>query len=109
VIELIVRMAKENPTWSRRRIAAELSKLGHDVSKDSVAKYLPRPAGCPRRPPSMTWGTFVRMHLAGTIAVDLLTVPTAVHGHLKLTHLGHQKLTHPGPMAAGRGQSARIG
>jgi hypothetical protein len=65
-------MAKENPTWSRRRIAAELSKLGHDVSKDSVAKYMPRPAGCPRRPPSMTWGTFVRMHLAGTIAVDFL-------------------------------------
>jgi hypothetical protein len=32
-----------------------------------------------------------------------------VRGHLKLTHLGHQKLTHPGPMAAGRGQSARIG
>jgi transposase InsO family protein len=77
VIELIVRMAKENPTWSRQRIAAELSKLGHDLSKDSVAKYLPRPAGRPRRSPSMTWGTFVRMHLAGTIAVDFLTVPTA--------------------------------
>jgi hypothetical protein len=34
---------------------------------------------------------------------------TTVLGHPKLTHLGHQKLTHPGPMAAGRGQSARIG
>jgi putative transposase len=77
VIELILRMAKENPTWSRRRIAAELAKLGHDVSKDAVAKYMPRPTGGPRRPPSMTWGTFVRMHLAGTIAVDFLTVPTA--------------------------------
>jgi transposase InsO family protein len=77
VVELIVRMAGENPTWSRRRIAAELAKLGHDVSKDSVAKYMPRPTGGPRRPPSMTWGTFVRMHLAGTIAVDFLTVPTA--------------------------------
>ena len=38
VIELIVRMARENVTWSRRRIAAELAKLGHEVSKDSVAK-----------------------------------------------------------------------
>ncbi|MGH7439212.1 MAG: helix-turn-helix domain-containing protein [Polyangiaceae bacterium] len=77
VIELIVRMAGENPTWSRRRIAAELAKLGHDVSKDSVAKYMPRPTGPRRRPPSTTWGTFVRLHLAGTIAVDFLTVPTA--------------------------------
>jgi transposase InsO family protein len=77
VVELIVRMAHENPTWSRRRIASELSKLGHDVSKDSVAKYMPRPLGHPGGPPSTTWGTFVRMHLAGTIAVDFLTVPTA--------------------------------
>jgi transposase InsO family protein len=77
VVELIVRMAQENPTWSRRRIAAELAKLGHDVSKDSVAKYMPRPAGHPGRPTSTTWGTFLRMQLAGTIAIDFLTVPTA--------------------------------
>src|SRR5580704_1631471 len=77
LIELIVRMARENPTWSRRRIAAELAKLGHDVSKDSVSKYMTRPTGGPRRPPSTTWGTFVRLHLAGTIAVDFLPVPTA--------------------------------
>jgi transposase InsO family protein len=51
--------------------------LGHDVSKDSVAKYTPRPPGRPGGPPSMTWGTFVRMHLRGTIAIDFLTVPTA--------------------------------
>jgi putative transposase len=76
VIALIVRMAHDNPTWSRRRIAAELAKLGHDVSKDSVAKYMPRPTGHPGRPRSTTWGTFVRIHLAGTIAIDFLTVPT---------------------------------
>jgi transposase InsO family protein len=64
------------PDWSRRRIAAELSKLGHDVSKDTVAKYMPKRPGAPRRPPSTTWGTFVRTHFAGTIAIDFLTVPT---------------------------------
>ncbi len=76
VIELIERMTRENPTWSRRRIAAELAKLGHDVSKDTVAKYMPKRPGAPRRPPSTTWGTFLRTHLAGTIAIDFLTVPT---------------------------------
>jgi putative transposase len=76
VVELIVRMARENPTWSRRRIAAELAKLGHDVSKDSVAKYMPTSPSRPDRPPSTTWRSFIRLHLAGTIAVDFLTVPT---------------------------------
>jgi putative transposase len=75
VVELIERMTRENPTWSRRRIAAELAKLGHDVSKDTVAKYMPKRPGAPRRPPSTTWGTFLRTHLAGTIAIDFLTVP----------------------------------
>ena len=32
--------------------------------------------GAPRRPPSTTWGAFLRMHLDGTIAIDFLTVPT---------------------------------
>jgi transposase InsO family protein len=42
-----------------------------------VAKYMPGPAKRPDRPPSTTWGTFVRLHLAGAIAIDFLTVPTA--------------------------------
>jgi putative transposase len=70
IIELIERMTMENPTWSRRRIAMELAKLGHVVSKDSVAKYMPKRSGRPGRPHSPTWKTFVRMHLAGTIAID---------------------------------------
>ena len=76
VVELIERMARENPMWSRRRIAAELAKLGHHVSKDTVARYMPTRPRRPGRPPSTTWGTFLRLHLAGTLAVDFLTVPT---------------------------------
>jgi hypothetical protein len=81
VIALIVRMVRENPSWSRRRIASELAKLGHFVSKDTVAKYMP--GSKPRaRPPSQTWGAFVRNHLRGTLAIDFLTVPTATFGVL---------------------------
>ncbi len=69
-------MSRDNPLWSRRRIASELAKLGHDVDKNTVAKYMPKPAERPLGPPSQTWGTFVRNHLAGTIAIDFLTVPT---------------------------------
>jgi transposase InsO family protein len=76
IVALIERMAGENPLWSRRRIASELTKLGHNVDKDTVAKYMPKPARRPRQPPSTTWRAFVRAHLAGTIAIDFLTVPT---------------------------------
>lgn len=80
LVALIERMADENPTWSRRRIAMELGKLGHAVDKDTVAKYMPKPSQRPRRPPSQTWKTFVRNHLVGTIAIDFLTVPTVTFG-----------------------------
>jgi putative transposase len=76
LIVLIERMAAENPLWSRRRIAGELAKLGHEVSKDTVAKYMPKRNGRPGRPKSTTWATFLRTHIAGTLAIDFLTVPT---------------------------------
>jgi putative transposase len=76
IVALIERMATENPLWSRRRIASELAKLGHEVGKDTVAKYMPKPTRCRPRPPSSSWAAFLRLHLAGTIAIDFLTVPT---------------------------------
>ena len=82
IVALIERMARGNPTWSRRRIANELAKLGLDVGKDAVARYMPKPAERPPRPPSQTWGTFVRNHTAGTIAIDFFTVPTVTFGVL---------------------------
>jgi hypothetical protein len=75
IVELIVRIAKDNPTWSRRRIAMELAKLGFSIDKNTVARYLPKSGGRPRRP-GQTWTTFIRNHLAGTLAIDFFTVPT---------------------------------
>jgi hypothetical protein len=46
------------------------------VDKDTVAKYMPKPARRPQRPPSQTWKTFLHNQRAGTIAIDSLTVPT---------------------------------
>jgi putative transposase len=73
-----VRMARENPLWSRRRIANELAKLGHDVGKDAVARYMPRLAVNPPR----TWATFIRSHGVGTIAIDFFALPTVTFGVL---------------------------
>jgi transposase InsO family protein len=53
----------------------ELAKLGLRVDKNTVAKYMPKSGGPPRRPSQM-WTTFARNHLAGTLAIDFFTLPT---------------------------------
>jgi len=37
---LIRRMARENPTWGRRRIQAELPFLGYEIAELTIAQYL---------------------------------------------------------------------
>ena len=70
--DLIRRMARENPTWGRRRIQAELRFLGYDVAELTIAKYMPLRS--PR--PSSTWRTFLAAHLGEIAAVDFFLVPT---------------------------------
>jgi transposase InsO family protein len=97
---LIRRMARENPTWGRRRIQAELRFLGYEVAGLAVAKYMHRPS--PRS--STTWRTFLEAHLGEIVAIDLFVVPTItfqlLFGFLILRHhrreLVHVNVTdHP--------------
>jgi helix-turn-helix protein len=69
---LIRRMARENPTWGRRRIRAELALLGYHVAELTVAKYMRRTS----RRPSPTWRAFLAAHLRDMVAVDFFVVPT---------------------------------
>jgi hypothetical protein len=68
-------MARENPTWGRRRIQAELRLLGYDVAELTVAKYMGRPS--PR--PSPTWRAFLATHARDLVAVDFFLVPTLTY------------------------------
>jgi hypothetical protein len=70
--ELIRRMARENPTWGRRRIRAELTLLGYEVAELTVAKYMHRTS--PR--PSPTWRVFLTAHARDLVAIDFFVVPT---------------------------------
>jgi putative transposase len=69
---LIQRMARDNPTWGRRRIRAELALLGYDVAELTVAKYMHRAS--PR--PSPTWRVFLTTHARDIVAIDFFVVPT---------------------------------
>jgi putative transposase len=77
---LIRRLARENPTWGKERIANELwLKLGLRVSPRTVRKYLPkhRDHGRGQRAPFQHWQTFVRNHAQAIVACDFCTVVTA--------------------------------
>jgi putative transposase len=69
---LIRRMARDNPTWGRRRVEAELRFLGYQVAALTVAKYMRRTS----RHPSLTWRNFLNAHRPDIVAIDFFVVPT---------------------------------
>jgi transposase InsO family protein len=77
VIDLVLRLARENPRWGYLRIVGECRKLGVRVSATSVRTILRRyhlgPA--PRRG-GPTWTQFLRAQAQGVLACDFLTVET---------------------------------
>ena len=77
--ELIVRMARENPTWGQMRVAAELYlKLGILVSPRTVRKYWPwQPDDQRARTSSQHWATFVHNHADVMVACDFMIAGTA--------------------------------
>ena len=59
VIALIKQMSEQNPTWGAERIRGELLKLGVEVAKRTVQRYMVRK----RRPgDGQTWKTFLKNH-----------------------------------------------
>ena len=73
IVQLIKEMSRANPLWGSPRIRGELAKLGIDVAKSTVAKYMTRP----RKAPSPTWRSFLKNHLDCIAAIDFFVVPTA--------------------------------
>jgi transposase InsO family protein len=75
--ELILRLARENPTWSYRRIHGELVGLGVTIAASTVWAILKKhwidPA--PGRS-AESWTTFLRSQAAGIVASDFFCVDT---------------------------------
>jgi putative transposase len=70
--QLIRRMSRENPLWVAPKIHGELLKLGIEISKSTVSKYLVRHRGSP----SQSWRTFLENHVKDIVSADFFTVPT---------------------------------
>jgi putative transposase len=76
---LILRLARENPTWGYRRIHGELSRLGTTIAASTVWTVLKK-AGIDPTPArnSESWTTFLRSQAAGIVACDFFTVDTVL-------------------------------
>lgn len=75
--QLILRLAKENPTWGYVRIRGELLKLGYAVSPTSIRNLLRRHglSASPHRS-RLSWRQFLRAQAASIVAADYFTVET---------------------------------
>jgi len=76
IIELILRMARENSSWGYDRIQGALANLGHKISDSAVANIL-RQHGiepAPERKRQTTWQTFLKAHWDVLASVDFTTI-----------------------------------
>ncbi len=59
--ELMVRMARENPTWGYTRLQGALKNLGYELGRNTIKRVLAEHgiAPAPERGKSMSWSTFI--------------------------------------------------
>jgi hypothetical protein len=78
IVEVVLRLAHENPRWGYVWIVGECRTLGIQVSASSVRRILRRhrlgPA--PRRRGGPSWTQFLRTQTSGLLACDFFTVET---------------------------------
>ena len=76
IVELILRLAKESPTWGYDRIQGAVANLGHRISDTTVANILKahgiEPA--PDRRRQSTWKNFLKAHWDVLASVDFTTI-----------------------------------
>jgi len=71
--DLVVRLARENPTWGYTRIRGQLSLLGHQLGRSTIARML-ADAGIDPSPNRPTrWREFLQAHLGEVFAADFFT------------------------------------
>ena len=80
IVDLVLRMARENPSWGYKRIEGALSNVGYSICSSTVANILKHhgvePA--PQRQRQLSWGAFLKVQMDAFEEVDL----SNVFGHM---------------------------
>ncbi len=77
---LLLRLAKENPTWGYGKLEGELLKLGDDIGRSTIRAVLKRqhiPPAPERSKNGSSWQTFLAHYKDQMLACDFFTVETA--------------------------------
>ena len=89
IVELVLRMARENPSWGYDRIQGALANLGHLISNTWVGNILKAhgidPA--PDRKRQSTWKSFLQAHWDVLASVDFTTIEVWTKGGLVTIYL----------------------
>ena len=76
LVDLIVRLGRENRRWGCVRIQGELRKLGIRVSASSIRRVLRQDGLGPVPRSGPTWSEFLRSEAHSVLATDFFTVDT---------------------------------
>jgi hypothetical protein len=77
---LVLRLAKENPTWGYGKLEGELGRLGYDIGRSTIRAVLKRqwvPPTAERAKHASNWGTFLAHYKDQILVCDFFTVETA--------------------------------
>ena len=77
---LLLRLAKENPTWGYGKLEGEVRKLGYAIGRTTVKAVLKRkdvPPAPERAKRGSSWRTFLQHYQDQILACDFFTVETA--------------------------------
>lgn len=89
IVDLILRFAKENPTWGYDRIQGALANVGYHITDRTVGNVLKangiEPA--PVRQRQTTWATFLKAHWDVLAAIDFTTIEVWTKGGLVTYYL----------------------
>ena len=89
IVDLVLRLARENPTWGFDRIQGAVANVGYVVSDTTVGNLLKahgiEPA--PDRQRTGSWSTFLKSHWDVLAAIDFTTLEVWTRGGLVTFYL----------------------
>ncbi len=89
IVDLVLQLARENPTWDYDRIQGALANLRHEISDQAVGNILKEHGiePVPDRKRQTTWATFLKAHWDVLASIDFTAIEVWTKGGLVMHYL----------------------